>query len=194
MRKQQSQSVQGLSTVRPGLSRNCLSAGLGLICTLIPNQASATNAPQHQAAFAGHPLGISPHTAGAGHINSQWTAFPVHGSHLSNTQTNVHSIFTLPNTAGSLNLGSSQSSFLLSGLTDVQTLTINVGGKSEVVNLSTKLTGAELVAADQVLSGGHQTLTINASGVATGGVFNLSNQSLSVLDSSITSLNALSDQ
>jgi hypothetical protein len=192
MRKQQSRSVQGLSTVRPGLSRSCLSAGLGLICTLIPNQASATNAPQHQAAFAGHPLGISPHTAGAGHINSQWTAFPVHGSHLSNTQTNVHSIFTLPNTAGSLNLGSSQPSFLLSGLTDVQTLTINVGGKSEVVNLSTKLTGAELVAADQMLSGGHQTLTINASGVATGGVFNLSNQSLSVLDSSITSLNALS--
>jgi len=54
-------------------------------------------------------------------------------------------------------------------LGNFSTLTIDVGGKQEVVALNTRLTAAEFVAADQVLTGGSQSLKINAIGEAAGG-------------------------
>ena len=93
---------------------------------------------------------------------------------------------------GVLNLASSQLSFLAGNLGNFQSLTINVGGKQEVVNLNTKLTAAEVVAVQQVLTGAGQTITIRGNGVASGGTVTLNNSLLNALDGSVGgSLNSL---
>ena len=51
-----------------------------------------------------------------------------------------------------------------------ETITINVGGVLLSVNGKTELTAAEYLAVMQVASGGQQTITLSANGVATGGI------------------------
>ena len=93
---------------------------------------------------------------------------------------------TLPaaNVGANLNLTSSQLNFLAGNLGNFSNLTINVGGRTEVVSLSTKLTAAEDVAVAQILTGGSQTISIGANGAATGGSISLNNSLLTALDNS----------
>ncbi len=87
--------------------------------------------------------------------------------------------------ATDINLGSAAAIFSAGSLAGFHTITLNIGGQKQQIDFGTKLTGAELVAAQQVLSGGHQTLTVNAQGVAIGGVFNLNTKSVGQLDSAL---------
>src|SRR5262249_45319370 len=57
--------------------------------------------------------------------------------------------------------------------------------KQTTFTLASKMTAAELVAAQQVLSGGKQQITINSRGVATGGSFDLSSKTLTALDGAL---------
>ncbi|MBU6455352.1 MAG: hypothetical protein KGS72_26510, partial [Cyanobacteria bacterium REEB67] len=60
-------------------------------------------------------------------------------------------------------------------------------GKQETVVLNTKLTAAEVVAVQQVLTGAGQTIKIGANGAASGGQIVLNNSLLTAIDSSIGS-------
>ncbi|OYV24303.1 MAG: hypothetical protein B7W97_00050, partial [Mycobacterium sp. 20-66-4] len=60
-----------------------------------------------------------------------------------------------------------------------------MGNTQEVIALNSKLTAAEFVAAQQVLSGTGQTIKLNNAGMATGGTVTLNNGLLSALDTSI---------
>jgi hypothetical protein len=84
-----------------------------------------------------------------------------------------------------LNLSSSASLFSPGGLAGFHSIILDIGGKQEQVSLNSKLTAAELIAAEQVSSGGKQDITINARGIATGGYFDLNGTTLSALDSAI---------
>ncbi len=88
-------------------------------------------------------------------------------------------------TGANLNLSSSQLSFLAGNLANFSSLTIDVGGKQEVVGLSTKLTAAEVVAAEQVIVGGGQSISVGANGAATGGSISLNNSLYSALNNSV---------
>ncbi len=84
-----------------------------------------------------------------------------------------------------LNLSSSASLFSPGGLAGFHSIILDIGGKHEQVSLDSKLTAAELIAAEQVSSGGKQDITINARGIATGGYFDLNGATLSALDGAI---------
>ncbi|MBS1999190.1 MAG: hypothetical protein JSS86_22845, partial [Cyanobacteria bacterium SZAS LIN-2] len=93
--------------------------------------------------------------------------------------------------ASDLNLSSSQQKFLAGNLANFSALTIDVGGRQELVSLNTMLTPAELVAAQQVLTGGSQTIKLNASGAAVGGTIALNNTLLNAIDHSVGGINTL---
>lgn len=95
----------------------------------------------------------------------------------------VHTDHTV-HTPTDFNLGSSAHDFMASSLGDFQTITIDVGGKQEVVSLNSHLTAAELVAAEQVLHGDAQTITLSHNGQAIGGTFVLDNSLLAAIDHS----------
>ncbi|MBU6453260.1 MAG: hypothetical protein KGS72_15870 [Cyanobacteria bacterium REEB67] len=120
-------------------------------------------------------------TANTSHTGWQATSVvnTLHG--LSNLAPNVHDV-SLRSSATNFTLASLFSPSSLAGFTS---LTLDIGGKSETFRLDSKLTGAELVAAEQVLSGSKQSLVINASGVATGGSFDLNSSTLSALDNAV---------
>ncbi|MBS1998083.1 MAG: hypothetical protein JSS86_17290, partial [Cyanobacteria bacterium SZAS LIN-2] len=84
-----------------------------------------------------------------------------------------------------LNLASSQANIPAASLAGFHELTILVGGTRQVIGLDSKLTGAEAIAAQQVLSGGNQTIKIAADGHATGGQVILSNAMMSAIDSAL---------
>ncbi|MBU6453256.1 MAG: hypothetical protein KGS72_15850, partial [Cyanobacteria bacterium REEB67] len=86
---------------------------------------------------------------------------------------------------GVLNLSSAKLSFLAGNLANFQSLTIDVGGHAKSIDLNTKLTAAEVVAAEQVLSGAGQTIKIAASGAADGGKVLLNNNLLTAINNSI---------
>jgi len=86
---------------------------------------------------------------------------------------------------GDLNLASKTLTYMADNIANFKDLTIQVGGTQQVVTLGTKLTAAEVVAAQQVLTGGTQTIKLNANGVATGGTVTLNNSLVSALDSSV---------
>ncbi len=69
-------------------------------------------------------------------------------------------------TSNDLNLTSSTPLFKAGGLGGFNSITLDVGGKQQVFSLNSKLTASELVAAQQVESGGKQEITINSKGVA----------------------------
>ncbi|MBS2009170.1 MAG: hypothetical protein JST01_19105, partial [Cyanobacteria bacterium SZAS TMP-1] len=84
-----------------------------------------------------------------------------------------------------LNLASSKQTFLADNLANFHDLTILVGGTREVITSDSRLTAAEVVAAQQVLTGGTQTIRLNSSGTAIGGTVTLNNNLLTALDSSV---------
>ncbi len=87
--------------------------------------------------------------------------------------------------ADDLNLGSSSPLFSGKGLAGFNTLTLDIGGRSQTVTIDSKLTAAELVAAQQVASGGKQQITINSKGIATGGVLELTSGSVTSLEGAL---------
>ncbi|MFA7336902.1 MAG: hypothetical protein WC028_08980 [Candidatus Obscuribacterales bacterium] len=87
--------------------------------------------------------------------------------------------------AAHFDLGSTGHDFLASSLADFHTITIDVGGVKEVVDLNSRLTAAELIAAEQVLSSGTQTIQLSATGQALGGTIILDSNLLSAIDSSV---------
>lgn len=82
------------------------------------------------------------------------------------------------------NLNSGREIFSANNLGNFQSLTIDVGGTQKVVTLNSKLSAAEVVAAQQVLNGGVQTIELKGNGSASGGTINLNNSTLSALDKS----------
>jgi len=82
-------------------------------------------------------------------------------------------------------LTSSQLNFLAGNLGNFRQLTIDVGGQREVVSLNTQLSAAEVVAAEQVLTTGRQSLVISANGEATGGSFSLNSNSIVAIESAV---------
>ena len=87
--------------------------------------------------------------------------------------------------SANFNLNSGRQAFSANNLGNFQQLTIDVGGTQRVVNLDSKLSAAELVAAQQVLNGGVQTIELRSNGAAAGGSLTLSNSTLSALDKSV---------
>ncbi|MBX9688189.1 MAG: hypothetical protein K2X27_15885 [Candidatus Obscuribacterales bacterium] len=79
---------------------------------------------------------------------------------------------TNPSPSSNLDLSSSTASISGSVLGN-SSVSINVGGSNTVVGNASSLTPAMYLAAMQVISSGHQSLTLNASGQAVGGTFQL---------------------
>ena len=91
-------------------------------------------------------------------------------------------------TPADLNLSATTQDFLAGSLGNFHTLTIDVGGVKETVDIHSRLTAAEFVAADQVLNDGGQTITLGANGEATGGYFFLDTSLLSAFNGQIGDL------
>jgi hypothetical protein len=83
------------------------------------------------------------------------------------------------------NLNSGRAVFSAGNLGNFTNLTINVGGKDKVIDLNSKLTAAELVAAQQVLNGGSQSIQISRNGAADGGTIALNTNVLTGLEASV---------
>jgi len=90
-----------------------------------------------------------------------------------------------PASTRDLNLASPARSFVAGNLANFRELTIQIGGSQQVVTMDTKLTAAEMVAAQQILTGGNQTIKIAASGAATGGTVTINSNLLTALDTSV---------
>jgi|GEM_PF-1653760 len=95
------------------------------------------------------------------------------------------SINAASDVGANFNLNSGNQNFSANNLGNFQNLTIDVGGSQRVVTLDSKLTAAEVVAAQQILNGGVQTIELKANGRAVGGTIALSNSMLSALDKSV---------
>lgn len=78
---------------------------------------------------------------------------------------------TTSNSPVSLDLSSKNAS--ISGAVVGHPVTVNIGGTNTAVQSTSVLTPAEYLAALSVLNSGHQTLTVNSAGQATGGSFQL---------------------
>jgi hypothetical protein len=83
------------------------------------------------------------------------------------------------------NLNSGRAVFSAGNLGNFNNLTINVGGRDKVIDLDSKLTAAELVAAQQVLNGGSQSIVIGRNGAADGGTISLNTGVLTGLEQSV---------
>jgi hypothetical protein len=125
----------------------------------------------------------APQTNTVHHTSAAFTAlrfFPALTHNASATLANPSS------TGGAnLNLTSTQQRFLAGNLGNFSNLTIDVGGHTETVTLNTRLTAAEVVAVEQVMNGGKQSIVIGANGAASGGSINLSPDFLKSLDSGL---------
>ncbi|MBS1989636.1 MAG: hypothetical protein JSS83_03910 [Cyanobacteria bacterium SZAS LIN-3] len=84
-----------------------------------------------------------------------------------------------------LNLASIAKQFTAGNLANFKELTIQIGNTQQVVSTDTRLTAAEMVAAQQILTGGTQTLKISGNGAAIGGTVTLNNNLLTALDSTV---------
>ncbi|MBS1998554.1 MAG: hypothetical protein JSS86_19650, partial [Cyanobacteria bacterium SZAS LIN-2] len=89
------------------------------------------------------------------------------------------------------NLASTQANFLAGNLANFSNLTIDVGGRQELVALNTRLTAAELVAVQQVMTTGSQSIKLNANGAASGGSLTLGDNLLTALNNSVGSISSL---
>lgn len=83
------------------------------------------------------------------------------------------------------NLNSGRAVFSAGNLGTFTNLTINVGGKDKVIDLNSKLTAAELVAAQQILNSGSQSIQLSRNGAAAGGTIALNTNVLTGLESSV---------
>jgi hypothetical protein len=111
------------------------------------------------------------HSAGAGH-------------HL-NASTLRGAATATATTAADLDLASANQNFSAGQLANFKSITIQVGDYKEVVLLNSKLTAAEVVAAQQIITTGKQTIQIGAQGTATGGSITLNKNLLSAIDNSV---------
>lgn len=87
-----------------------------------------------------------------------------------------------------LNLSSTSQDFLAGNLANFHTITIDVGGVKETVDVHTKLTAAEYVAAEQVLNDGVQTIQLGGHGEAVGGLVVLDSSLMAALNGQIGNL------
>lgn len=97
----------------------------------------------------------------------------------------THSAAAPVNIGASLNLTSSQLNFLAGSLGNFSSLTIDVGGRTEIVNLNTKLTAGEVIAVEQELINGTQSIALSSTGTADGGKVSLNAGLLSALDGAL---------
>ncbi|MBU6452842.1 MAG: hypothetical protein KGS72_13735 [Cyanobacteria bacterium REEB67] len=81
-----------------------------------------------------------------------------------------------------LNLTSARLNLLGGNIANFKEITIQVGGTSQVVSLTSRLTAAEVVAAEQVLTSGSQTIQLNSHGTASGGTITLDKSLLVALN------------
>jgi hypothetical protein len=141
-----------------------------------------------------HPV-VSTHASSSTTTSSTTQSSTAHSTNSSNsshaTSTALAFQHTSSNSAAAtpakndLDLNSAQPMFAAGTLANFTTLSIVVGGKVEQVNVNTKLTAAELLASQQVLSGGKQTIDISKSGIATGGTYSLNASNLAQLDTDL---------
>ncbi len=140
------------------------------------------------------PTSLSLHPVGA--TTPFGRSSSAHSASQSTTKNNIsnswHSgksaVVSLANTTPSsddLELNNSAAIFSAGSLAGFHQITIDIGGTQKVVNAGTELTASELVAAQQVLSGGKQEITINTKGIGTGGYFDLNSSTVSALDSAL---------
>jgi hypothetical protein len=163
-----------------------------------PNDGSGTNAATVSGDWNGSNTTSSNQTGATAAVNSSgntnahnhnhsgFATGSTFGTSASTTQKNS----ALPNTqiggtSNNLNLGSTQPMFTAGTIANFTSLSIIVGGKTEQVNISSRLTAAELLAAQQALSGAPQTITIGKDGTATGGTYNLNSANLSQLSADL---------
>jgi hypothetical protein len=168
-------------------SRRAFSIALTVACGLpLSAMMAMAHAPLPTIQFQPHPhpgstpsFQAAPPSSTAHHsIKSLFRSGPV----------GVHTAVTPVNTGANLNLSSSQLNFLAGNLGNFSNLSIDVGGHTETVALSTKLTAAEVIALEQVIAGGGsaaQTINIGSNGAATGGTVSLTGSLLSALDNSL---------
>ncbi|MBU6453259.1 MAG: hypothetical protein KGS72_15865 [Cyanobacteria bacterium REEB67] len=174
-----------------------------------PGSAANTFAAAMQSVAATHAsnsLGAINHAAGAAAAgalrgtNHSFTSFSnaagLHGTHAAFSNAALSQAYhaaknvagalaTQANGSSDLNLASANPIFAANSLAGFHAITLDIGGKQQQISLDSKLTAAELVAAQQVLSTGKQELIINSKGVATGGYFDLSSSTVSALDSAV---------
>lgn len=87
--------------------------------------------------------------------------------------------------ANDLALNSNQAIFSAAGLAGFHDITIDIGGKVQHVSIDSKLTAAELVAAQQVLTSGKQEIKLNSRGVGVGGSFDLNAHTVEILSDAL---------
>jgi mucin-19 len=141
------------------------------------------NQANDQANKQAHTWAISRGGSGANVGSSFNTAVSAGAGHLSTSLSHSQGSGALA--ANDLNLTSARQYFLPDTLANFKSLTIQIGNTREVVNLGTRLTAAELVAAQQVLTSGVQTIKLTAAGTASGGTITLSSGMLTALDNSL---------
>ncbi len=166
---------------QPGLRQCYLGGTIGLVFSFSGTAALANSGNTTFAPLVNH----IPH----GQNIVAWPASNIHslpGAPTLRSKTPIlNGTALLGNGPGDLNLGSASNKLPAALLGNFNQLTIDVGGKSTVLNVNTSLTDAEYVAAGQVLAGGKQTLVINKEGIASGGSLSLNTNSLSLIDSAM---------
>ncbi len=133
----------------------------------------------HQALNSPRGFSANPDSTGRAQTASAVRAL-LHGQQLPTSHSQVQT-----SAANDLNLASRNQTFQANNIANFKEITIQVGGTKEVVTLATKLTAAEVVAAEQVITGGSQTIKLSGVGTANGGTINLNSSLLSALDSSV---------
>ncbi len=191
--QQSSTDLDQFALTKYSVRQRLLSGSLSLAFT---GSAAATAAlanvpaPTFTPTVSGGPVHVV-HPVNPPIVHSLHSVVPTGTSHTWHTgSTNVVTNVAGPSTgANDINLASATATFPASSVAGFNQITLNIGGKQTVVDTSvassTKLTGAELVAAEQVASGGKQTLVINSSGIATGGTFSLNGSTVSALDGAL---------
>ncbi len=180
------QQIQQLSSefdlvapVKYSVRQRLLSGSLSLAMTSSAAVTAAmahAPAPTFGPAFSASPVHVVHPVTTATHSTGTW--------HTSTTPL-THSLVSPTPGASDINLASAVAMFSPATIAGFTQIVLDIGGKQTVINGSTKLTGAELVAAEQVLGGGKQTLVINSNGVATGGTVQLNSTTVSALDGAV---------
>jgi len=187
--QQSSPELDEIAFPKYGIRQRLLSGSLSLAVTssaAVTASLANVPAPVFSPAMSGGPVHVV-HPVNPPIVHSLHSVVPTGTSHTWHTgSANVVSNVSGSNTgAGDINLASASAIFPANSLAGFNTLTLNIGGHQKTFDANASLTGAELVAAQQVLSGGKQTLVINASGVATGGTFSLNGSTVGALDGAL---------
>ncbi len=162
-----------------GLRASYLAGSIGLLFSFTGSAALAHSGPTSVMLPVTRPVPAPAH----GPVSNAGSHLPPSGkTHLFLNTRGASAIFS---GARDLDLASSSGQFSASSLGSFSQLTIDVGGKKTVLDMGSNLTGAELVAAAQVLSTGKQTLSLAKDGAASGGSLRLSTTSLSQIDSAL---------